>query len=114
MSCCGGQIAIPERAPVARHCATRASVHTTALGRGRTGSSTLRAGLSVISPSRTAAFNAARSVVRMWCSVDGVCNCPNRFVVAPMVANAVASYRVVSSPNRICPSCGIRNCSTCP
>ena len=67
----GVHTATAGRSPASRQAASRGAVQTTGCGRAGAGSSTSLAGLTEISPSRIAAFSAARSVARIRARVAG-------------------------------------------
>ncbi|HEU5472498.1 MAG TPA: hypothetical protein VFV67_17750 [Actinophytocola sp.] len=96
------------RSPVARHNATRASVHTTARGRRPFGNSTQCAGFCVNNPRRIAAFNAAVNAPRIRCSVVGANGRPRAELTRTRAVNMACSMPIVNSRNTMLPKAGLR------
>lgn len=96
------------RSPVRRHCSTRLAVHTTARGRRADGSTTSDAGFSSINPARSAAFNAARNVARIRCSVAVVTGRPLCWWSCAIVASIRSTCPTDTSATSRSPSNGSR------
>ncbi len=106
--CSAVHTATGGRSPVARHTATRASVHTTARGRRSDGNSTHRAGLLVINPRRIAPFSAARSTSRIRCKVIADNGRTRVAFARSRPVNIACTRPIVSSASATFPRPGLR------